>query len=510
MPPHATGQLQGAPRRRRKREPQALAAALAAAALAAAPAAEANFGEAPAPAPGREVCRDGKPPRYWDVVDDPLYDKPLGITHPRRAGGCACVYEHIDDLTPERFETYNRQRRPLVIAGAMEGWPAMKNWRDNAYLTEGAWGKHVFARRDPGTGKKRPPWEEFPSPTDKPCRFARKLQWQRVGRERYDAWMKACEVRVKKVAKRYRHSKYGAQGELLAKPHTLAQVVDELFGAGKGKQRVRKKWYGTYILLDTSLFDGHPRLWEANIGTIPKILDPSHDEGPRDFTPGAPGRVSDYPSKEVYRKVLAESSSRSAGGSRSLLLGGPMSRSSLHLDGFGWTSWIAVVRGTKLFYLWPTDLDYKAAFQLKDPTATPPSLPNFEAELDPFAEQSPELEAKFAESGRAFGDELWDWEARDAFSAARSSPLPPMKPAECIVREGEMIVSWENWHVALNVEASMAVTGNFIDKFTLPLYLWRVLTYSGSVRSWVELATSVYQTDHVTFFEALKVIRNLS
>ena len=116
----------------------------------------------------------------------------------------------------------------------------------------------------------------------------------------------------------------------------------------------------------------------------------------------------------------------------------------------------------------------------------------------------------FAESGRAFGDELWDWEARDAFSAARSSPLPPMKPAECIVREGEMIVSWDNWHVALNVEASMAVTGNFIDKFTLPLYLWRVLTYSGSVRSWVELATSVYQTDHVTFFEALKVIRNLS
>ena len=87
MPPQATGQLQGARRRRRKREPQALAAALTAAALAAAPAAEANFGEAPAPAPGREVCRDGKPPRYWDVVDDPLYGEPLGITHPRRVGG---------------------------------------------------------------------------------------------------------------------------------------------------------------------------------------------------------------------------------------------------------------------------------------------------------------------------------------------------------------------------------------------------------------------------------------
>ena len=95
MPPHAAGQPQGPPwgtvswGRRSPREPQAVAAALAAAALAAAlvPAAEANFGAAPAPAPGREVCRDGKPPRYWDVADDPLYDKPLGITHPRRVGG---------------------------------------------------------------------------------------------------------------------------------------------------------------------------------------------------------------------------------------------------------------------------------------------------------------------------------------------------------------------------------------------------------------------------------------
>ena len=187
-----------------------------------------------------------------------------------------------------------------------------------------------------------------------------------------------------------------------------------------------------------------------------------------------------------------------------------MSRSPLHLDGAGWTSWIAVVRGTKLFYLWPTDLDYKAAFQMEDPARNQAGDFSFYAKFDPFAEQSPELEAKFAESGRAFGDELWDWEARDAFSAARSSPLPPVKPAECIVREGEMIVSWDNWHAALNLEASMAVTGNFIDKFTLPLYLWRLLTYSGRVRSWGEQATNVYRIDHVTFFDALKVVRNLS
>ena len=69
-------------------------------------------------------------------------------------------------------------------------------------------------------------------------RGGRKLQWQRVGRERYDAWLKACEVRVKKVAKRYRHSKYGSQGELLAKPGGGGAAR----GPGQRGQRRLRRW----------------------------------------------------------------------------------------------------------------------------------------------------------------------------------------------------------------------------------------------------------------------------
>ena len=222
-----------------------MAAALAAAALAAAalvPAAEANFGAAPAPAPGREVCPDGKPPRYWDVADDPLYDKPLGITHPRRVGGCSCAYEHIDDLTPERLDTYNRQRRPLVIAGAMDGWPAMKNWRDNAYLTQGPWGKHVFPRSPQGLAQEQ-----------SPCKFAGRLKWERIGKERFDKWVKQCGVREAKAKKRYITGKFGIRNlARLSGKMTFGDIIGEMFGEGKGKKKLQRKWYGKYYLVSSS------------------------------------------------------------------------------------------------------------------------------------------------------------------------------------------------------------------------------------------------------------------
>ena len=254
-----------------------MAAALAAAALAAAalvPAAEANFGAAPAPAPGREVCRDGKPPRYWDVVDDPLYDKPLGITHPRRVGGCSCAYEHIDDLTPERLETYNRQRRPLVIAGAMEGWPAMKNWRDNAYLTQGPWGKHVFPRSPQGV-----------TTAHSPCKFAGRLKWQRIGKERFDEWVKQCGVREAKAKKRYITGKFGIRNRELfpqtGGKMTFGDVIGEMFGEGKGKKKLQRKWYGKYYLvsLDPAWPSPHPPSRECGRGEEGAELPPGLTQG---------------------------------------------------------------------------------------------------------------------------------------------------------------------------------------------------------------------------------------
>ena len=243
-----------------------------------------------------------------------------------------------------------------------------------------------------------------------------------------------------------------------------------------------------------TIFQAHPELWEDNIGALPTMLDPEHPDGPLDFIPSMPG-------KPTYNK-------------RALLLGGPMSRCSLHIDSYGWTSWIAVIRGTKLFHLWPADVDRAATFGFKDDQDSTPSAGiTFSAKFDPFREQSPEMEAMFEETGRSYGDELWDWDARDALSPQRSTPLPPVKPVECIAKAGEILVFWDNWHAALNLEASLAVGRSYLDKWGLPFYLWRTMLLRNHFSSAIKVITNVMKLDTAgksTLFDALKVVRDLS
>ena len=225
---------------------------------------------------------------------------------------------------------------------------------------------------------------------------------------------------------------------------------------------------GARSQLEMSIFQAHPELWE-DVGPLPVILDPEHPDGPRNFAPGAPGKPTDYVSEAEKQAAVASANN---GNHRALLLGGPMSRCGLHIDDYGWSSWIAVIRGTKLFYLWPGDVDRKTTFGFDDAQAwIDGSGLLLYAPFDPFREQSPEMEAMFEATGRSYGDELWDWEARDALSPQRSTPLPPVKPVQCITKAGEILVTWDNWHAALNLEATIAVAKVLLDKWGLPYYL---------------------------------------
>ena len=494
-----------APRGQRRR---ALAAALAAAALAAAALspAEANFGEAPGPPPGREVCADGKPPRYWDIEDDPLYDTPLGVTLPRRAGGCGCGYEHVKDMTRERWDMYNRQRRPLVVAGAMDEWPAMTKWQDATYLMEGPWGKHVFQTLPKGLLLE-----------DSPCKFARWMKWNRIGKKRFLGWAKQCKARHEEAWKRYVVGKYGRMNPGLFPQHedmsrggaaVFGEAIDEMFGKGKEKKKLQKKWYGKYLgFLDSSLFTHSPELWDNDVGKLPLALDTLAEDGPRDYHPGSWGKPGDYASEEEQEAAAAWSRQIIPGGqTKTLLLGGAMSRCALHIDDYGWSTWIGVVRGAKLVYMWPSDLDQLAAFNVPEPNGTAKYVTTFDA----FMEQSPEMAAKFTEMGRSYGDHLWDWESRDTFSGGRTSPLPPVKPAECIVKAGELIITWDNWHAVLNLEATLAVSGTMIDRFALPMFLWRSMVYSGENMEWTFMAVEAMYYDEEVFRLVVRTIRDLA
>ena len=39
------------------------------------------------------------------------------------------------------------------------------------------------------------------------------------------------------------------------------------------------------------------------------------------------------------------------------------------------------------------------------------------------------------------------------------------------------MVTWDNWHAALNLEATIAVAKVLLDKWGLPFFLWRTMVY---------------------------------
>ena len=121
----------------------------------------------------------------------------------------------------------------------------MKNWRDNAYLTQGPWGKHVFPKPPQGLMTEH-----------SPCKFAGRLKWERIGKERFDEWVKQCGLREAKATRRYLTGKYGIDNQELfpetGGKMTFGDVIGEMFGEGRGKKKLQKKWYGKYFLVSSS------------------------------------------------------------------------------------------------------------------------------------------------------------------------------------------------------------------------------------------------------------------
>ena len=89
--------------------------------------------------------------------------------------------------------------------------------------------------------------------------------------------------------------------------------------------------------------------------------------------------------------------------------------------------------------------------------------------------------------------------------------MPPLKPAECIVKAGEMIITWDNWHAVLNLEATLAVSGTMIDRFALPMYLWRDMVYRGEkMEQWTFMAVEAMYYDEEVFRLVVRTIRDLA
>jgi len=160
--------------------------------------------------------------------------------------------------------------------------------------------------------------------------------------------------------------------------------------------------YGKYMFLDNNLFSMHPLLADAYINPIPPMFrENQYIPPPTGFEAGRGDTFLSF------------------------FWGAEGSRSGLHRDPWGWTSWIAVISGRKAFKLFPANMS--------------DSLHVYPNDLD----RSPV---------DAFNP---DYAAYPKFAG--------IEPIEVVVGPGDVVCLMDYYHQAYNLEDTMAVSGNIIN-----------------------------------------------
>jgi len=363
-------------------------------------------------------------------------------------------------LSEHDWETIYNARRPVVLTGAMRDWPAMHEWNASFFDRE-PWRSHKVmlsqhtafdvclkhvAIAKAVAGRHGLPNKKFPTPgytllrrgvektcdhflhtqaamrTDAQGVIARSGKGENITTEEREELLELYMEhllpfrKVLKVPNRNRRT-------------TLGEAVTRL-------SRSAPEDWGTYLFLESAVFESFPRLWEEYIHgkALTDFLSPV------DFSP---------PPKEERNKQ------------RSLLVGAAGSRTSLHMDPFGWTSWIGVISGRKAFRLWPPNAT--AAFYAAD---GPLRYGVDTTSIDAFNEVP---------------EEAGDYHQGPA-------------PLEVVVEPGEIMVTMDYWHQAHNLEASIAVTGNFVDRGNLRKVLLRAVD-AGSVEMVAAILKAVKNKD---------------
>jgi len=164
----------------------------------------------------------------------------------------------------------------------------------------------------------------------------------------------------------------------------------------------RPEMYGKYLFLDNNLFSAHPQLADAYINPIPPMFRENQ------YIPPPQGREAGRGDTFL-----------------SFFWGAKGSRSGLHRDPWGWTSWIAVLYGRKAFRLFPVNASHQLHTYPDDFDRSP---------VDAFHP---------------------DYKAYPRYAT--------LTPIEVVVGPGDVICLMDYYHQAYNLEESMAVSGNIIN-----------------------------------------------
>ena len=344
----------------------------------------------------------------------------------------------------------------MIVGGAAD-WPGMQ-W-DEDFLSREPWGNAKLGTPQVGLNM---------AYADSTCDFARKIEEGHKARDGaayappkgHEDFLAACDAArgpgtpVGEVAEivesaladmgeeadgvTRKMAAESLQGDPPERP-LLRDFVRDIFS---GKRR------GDYALLDKELLDVHPEL--------------GFDHGV-----GAEGVPLEYLNSTDYLRSMGKNLNH---GALSLLLGAKDSRCTVHLDGPGWTSWIAVFSGVKLFRVWASGVDiednFGGAVEKERGTTV------FRAEMSGFDMVPPRIRERWGD--RQFGGAGWDWDSHGSFAdGGGGEAVPPHAPAECIVGPGDIALTFDSFHAALNLEPAAAVTGNSFNRWDAPAALWR-------------------------------------
>ena len=372
-----------------------------------------------------------------------------GFEAARSFGNCGCAYVDARTLDRATFERdYSEARRPVVLTHATEGWPASEAWGAD-FLGNAPWGALPVSVEG----------AELSNPCETALRIneRHRYEYPYVGYELDDFLMECIAD--------YNGAQSDTPAAALEKKQT---TLSEFAAAALGREDA--SYFANRLGPDQVFLADLPEE-VAGKCHLPRFLVPAVD--------------------------FLEDIQGSSGGGRSpptLELGGSKSRSRLHLDGAGRTSWTVALKGQRLVAIWPLYIDLDAFGPQPSESSDATSMV---ADHNPFNRLPPQISHVQKWNKRTFGDADWDWDAGRSFGPRQGAEhMFPVQPAECVVNEGEVLVVFDSWQTAYNPAPSVALSGRFIDRYAAPGVAWVEFLHSSSLNYWKEnnSAMSLYRS----------------
>ena len=370
-----------------------------------------------------------------------------GFEHARSFGNCGCTYVDARTLDRATFEQdFNEARRPVVLTHATEGWPGADSW-----------GAGFFQQSLLGD--------------------------RRVSIEGGDLANPCKEALVINEKHRYDFPYVGYELD-----DFLQLCISDYNGAERETPAA-------------ALEDKNTTLGEFALAAL------EHNDAGHFANRLPPGQVSlsDLPEEVAGKCRLpgflepeVDFLGEAQAGGPSLEMGAAKSRARLQLNGPGRTAWTTTLKGQRLVAMWPQYVDLDTF----GPQPSGPDATSMVSDFNPFNRFAPQISHVQKWNKRMFGDGEWDWDGGRSFGPRQGAEhLHPVEPAECVVNEGELLVTFDSWHAAYSPLASVALSGSFVDRYAAPGVAWvdflhsNVLNYWKDSNSAMALYRSIGQTD---------------